>query len=66
MSVMAEVLAGHRYDRERAVCSCSDFVQVGLKCDAQTHPEHLAEVLAAAGFGLIRSSGAAIERADNA
>ena len=54
MSAMAEVLARHKYDKERAVCSCSDFVQVGLRCDAQTHPEHLAEVLTAAGFGPVK------------
>lgn len=50
---MAEVLAEHTYDRLHAVCSCSDLVQVGLKCDRQTHPEHVAEVLSAAGYGLV-------------
>jgi hypothetical protein len=67
MTTMAEVLAAHRYDPVRAVCSCSDFVQVGLRCDAQTHPEHLAEVLEAAGFGNLhdaweKGGEAAIER----
>ena len=64
MSDMAEVLAQHKYDQEGAVCSCSDFVQVGLRCDAQTHPEHLAEVLIAAGFGPVQAARAeALEQA---
>ena len=61
MSDMAEVLAQHKYDQEGAVCSCSDFVQVGLRCDAQTHPEHLAEVLIAAGFGPVQAARAEVQ-----
>jgi hypothetical protein len=68
MKTMAEVLAEHQYDRERAVCTCSDLVQVGLRCDAQTHPEHVAEVLTAAGFGPVQEAKAQAwnEAADHA
>lgn len=45
MEKLLEVLEAHRYNVEAAVCTCSDYVQVGLKCDKQTHPEHLAEML---------------------
>lgn len=58
MSGMADVLAAHKYDRERAVCSCSDFVQVGLKCDPQTHEQHVAAALSAAGFGPVQEARA--------
>lgn len=61
---MAEVLAEHIYKPSEAVCSCSDFVQVGLNCDPQTHPQHVAEVLSAAGFGLVADAKAeALEEA---
>lgn len=43
---IAKVLEEHRYKVEEAVCSCSDFVQVGLRCDDQTHEQHVAAVLA--------------------
>lgn len=45
MKELLEILKSHRYNAEAAVCTCSDTVQVGLKCDKQTHPEHLAEML---------------------
>lgn len=43
---IAEVLAAHRYDPEGSVCTCSNEVQVGLRCDSQTHAQHVAAVLA--------------------
>ena len=39
------VLAAHRHDRERGVCTCDDAVQVGLRCDRQSFEDHLAEML---------------------
>ena len=51
MSTMADIIAAHKYDHEGAVCSCSNEVQVGLRCDKQTHAEHVAAELAAAGYG---------------
>ena len=47
---LAGLLREHRYDREKAVCECSDFVQVGLRCDPETHEQHVANVLIAAGY----------------
>jgi hypothetical protein len=47
---LATVLLAHRYDKVRAVCACSDEVQVGLHCDPETHEQHTAGVLIAAGY----------------
>ena len=47
---LAELLNQHRYDRVRAVCSCSDLVQVGLRCDPETHEQHVASILIGAGY----------------
>ena len=43
---VAAVLAGHQYDPDGCVCTCSDEVQVGLRCDSQTHSQHVATMLA--------------------
>jgi len=47
---LAQVLKEHKYDLVKAVCSCSDFVQVGLRCDPETHEQHVAGVLLDAGY----------------
>lgn len=51
---IADALREHRYKVEQAVCSCSDFVQVGLRCDDQTHEQHVAAVVA----GIVREAQA--------
>jgi hypothetical protein len=61
VKTMAEVLAEHQYNPEGAVCSCSNLVQVGLRCDTQTHPQHVAAALSAAGFGDVREQKARLD-----
>lgn len=48
--LLADLLKAHRYKPMEAVCSCSNFIQVGLKCDPETHEQHVATVLLLAGF----------------
>jgi len=52
---LSVVLREHRYDRVRAVCECSDEVQVGLNCDAETHEQHAASIILAAGYSKPRT-----------
>ena len=47
---LAGLLSQHTYDRHRAVCNCSDLVQVGLRCDDETHAQHMASTILSAGY----------------
>jgi hypothetical protein len=58
---LAELLRQHRYDKHRAVCGCSDEVQVGLNCDPETHEQHAADAILAAGYRKPRTVSAVEE-----